>query len=70
MVAQERQAFGIEFVDPPCTLAPVSHEPCLFECTQVLGDGRPRYRQARGQFVYGARVCANHFEDREAGRIA
>ena len=40
MIAQERQAFGIQFVNATRAVAPVAHQACPFQDAQVLRNGR------------------------------
>ncbi len=63
VVAQQREALGIQFVDPPGAFAPVAYQPCIFQDAQVLGNGRTGNRQAGGKLVHGLGMVAQHFEN-------
>jgi len=39
VVPQQRQALGIQFVDPPGAFAPVAYQPCILQHPQVLRNG-------------------------------
>ena len=41
MIAQERQAFGIQFVNATRAVAAVAHQARLFQDAQVLRNRRP-----------------------------
>lgn len=70
MVAQESDAFGIQFVDATRAFAAVAYQPGLLEDTQVLRNGRPRHRQSSSQFMDSARMMAQPFKDGEASGVA
>ena len=40
MIAQEREAFGIQFVNATRAVATVAHQACPFQDAQVLRNGR------------------------------
>ena len=40
VVAQQRQALGIQFIDPARAFPPVSHQPRILQHPQVLRNGR------------------------------
>lgn len=70
MVAQHRQALGIQFVNPARAFAPITHQPRILQYPKVLRNGRPRYRQARGQLAHSLRMVTQHLENRQARRVA
>ena len=70
VIPQQRQPFGIQFINPPRPLPPVAHQPRPFQHLQVLRNGRPRYRQSRRQLIHRLRMVAQHFEDRQPRRVA
>ena len=70
VVPQHRQALGIQFINPARTIAPVAHQPRILQHAQVLRNGRPRYRQARGKLAHRLRVIAKHLKNRQPGGVA
>ena len=70
VVPQPRQALGVQFVNPPRARAAVAHQSRILQDPQVLRNGRPRYRQARGKLVHRLGVVAQHFKDCQPGRVA
>jgi hypothetical protein len=63
MVAQQGDAFGIQFVNAACAGAAVADEPRLLENTKVLRHSGPGDGQASSEFVDGVGTGAEHFED-------
>ena len=41
VVAQQRQALGIQFVDPARAFPAIAHQPRILQHPQVLRNGRP-----------------------------
>lgn len=70
MIAQQGQAFGIQFVDAARTFAAIAHQAGVFQHAQVLRNRRPGHREPRGELVHCQRLIAQHFEDGQAGGIA
>lgn len=70
MIAEQRETFGVQFIDSPRTYTSVAHQARFLQHAQMLRDGRPRHRQACRQFVHRAGMRADHFEDRQTGGVA
>jgi len=70
MIAEQRQALRIQFVDPPGAFAAVAHQPRILQHAQVLRNGRARDRQSRGKLVYSLGMVAQHLEDGQPGGVA
>jgi hypothetical protein len=70
MVAQQRDALGIQFVNAAGAVATVAHQASLLQYTEVLRDRGTRNRQSGSQLVHRARMGAQHIEDGQAGGIA
>ena len=70
VVPQQRQALGIQFIDPPRAFPPVAYQPCILQDPQMLGNGRARYRQARRKLVHGMGMVAQHLENGQPGGVA
>lgn len=70
MVAQQRDTFGIQFIDAARAVAAVANQAGLLQHTQVLRNCGPRNRKAGSQFVNCTRVIPEQFENRQAGGIA
>lgn len=69
MVAQQRNPFGIQFVDAPRPFAPVPHQPRILQHPQMLRNRWARYGQARRQLVHRLRVISQHLEDGQPGGV-
>jgi len=70
MIAQEGDTLRIEFVDAAGAGSAVAYEAGLFQHAEMLGDGGAGNGKTGGEFVDGAGVGAEHFEDGQAGGIA
>ena len=70
MVAEQREALGIEFVNASRAHTPVAHQTRLLQHAEMLGYGWPRDRQPCRQFVYRPGMRSDHFEDGQAGGVA
>ena len=70
MIAEQRHSLGIQFVNPPRAFPPVANQPRLFQHTQVLRNGRPRYRQSCRQLIHRLPMVPQHLEDRQPRRVA
>jgi len=70
VIPQQRQALGIQLINPPRPCAPIANQPRLFQHSQVLRNGRPRYRQSRRQLIHRLRMVAQHLKDRQPRRVA
>jgi hypothetical protein len=70
VVAQEREAFGIEFIDTAGAGAAIAHEAGVLENAQVLGNGRTGDGESGSEFVNGARMGAEKLNDGPAGGVA
>jgi len=69
VIPQQCQPLGIQLINPPRAFAPVANQPRLFQHSQVLRNGRPRYWQSRRQLIHRLRMVAQHLEDRQPRRI-
>ena len=70
VIAEHRDTFGIQFINPPRTFPPVAHQPRILQHPQVLRNGRSRYRQSRRQLIHRLRMVAQHLKDRQPRRVA
>jgi len=70
MIAQQRDALRVQFINPPRTGATVADQACFFQNAEVLRNGRARDRQPSCQLIHGLRMVTQHFEDGQPGRVA
>ena len=70
VVAEQCQPLWIQLVNPARALPAVAHQLRIFQDAQVLRNGRPRYRQARGKLAHRLRVIAKHLKNRQPGGVA
>jgi hypothetical protein len=70
MIAQQGDALGIQFVNPPGTRTSIAHQASVFQNAQMLRHCRARNRQSGGELVHRARMAPDHFEDGQASGIA
>lgn len=70
MVAEERNALSVQFVDAAGASAAVTHQASLLEHAQVLRNGRAGDGQTGGEFVDRARMGTEHLKDSQASGIA
>ena len=69
-VLEERlERHRVEAVDARAALAPDRHQVGVLEHPQVLGRGRARHRERRGQLARGVLVGAEHREHRAPRRV-
>ena len=69
VVAQERDAFGVQFVNAAGAVATVAHQTGLFQCAKMLRNRRTRNGQSRSQLMHCAWVGTQHLENGEAGGV-
>jgi len=70
MIAEHRDAFGIQFIDPPRTFPPVAHEARILQDAQVLRNGRARNWQAGRKLVHGLGMIPQHLENSQPCGVA
>jgi len=69
VIPEHCDAFGIQFIDPSRAFAAVAHQTRILQHPQMLGNGRARYRQARGKLAHRLRVIAKHLKNRQPSRV-
>ena len=70
VVSQFHNSPRIHFVNPPCPLSPVAHQPRIFQYSQMLRYRRPRNWHALRKFVHRPRMLRQHGKNRQSRRIA
>ena len=70
VIAEHRDAFGIQFIDPARAFSAVTHKARIFQDTQVLRNGRARNWQACRKLVHCLRMVAQHLENGQPGWVA
>ncbi len=69
VIAEHRDAFGIQFIDPARAFSAITHKARIFQHTQVLRYCRARNRQARRKLVHSLGMVAQHLEDGQPGGV-
>ena len=69
VIAEHRDAFGIQFIDPARAFSAVTHKARIFQDTQVLRYSRARNWQPGGKLVHGPGIVAQHLEDGQPGGV-
>ena len=70
VIAEQREALGIQFINPPCPVAAVAHQAGILQHPQVLRNGRAGNRQAGGKLIHRLRMVAKHLENGQPGGVA
>ena len=70
VIAEHRDTFGIQFINPPRTFPPVAHQPRILQHPQVLRNGRARDWQAGRKLVHGLGMLAQHLENSQPRGVA